>query len=76
MNGGLPAEASCLGGKVGARCRALRANFWYNCGMNYQVIIHDAEDGGYWAEVTGMPGCYSQSETLMPGSRCTIKAGK
>ena len=32
--------------------------------MNYQVIIHDAEEGGYWAEVTGMPGCYSQGETL------------
>ena len=32
--------------------------------MNYQVIIHDAEEGGYWAEVIGMPGCYSQGETL------------
>ena len=32
--------------------------------MNYQVIIHDAEEGGYWVEVTGMPGCYSQGETL------------
>ena len=32
--------------------------------MNYQVIIHDAEEGGYWAAVTGMPGCYSQGETL------------
>jgi len=32
--------------------------------MSYQVIIHDAEEGGYWAEVTGMPGCYSQGETI------------
>lgn len=32
--------------------------------MTYQVIIHDAEEGGYWAEVTGMPGCYSQGETI------------
>lgn len=32
--------------------------------MNYQVIIHDAEEGGYWAEVTGMPGCYSQGDTV------------
>ena len=51
-------------GKVGAGCRALCANFCYNYVMNYQVIIHDAEEGGYWAEVTGMPGCYSQGETL------------
>jgi len=29
-----------------------------------KVIIHDAEEGGYWAEVQGMPGCYSQGETL------------
>ena len=32
--------------------------------MSYQVIIHDAEEGGYWAEVTGMPGCSSQGETI------------
>lgn len=32
--------------------------------MSYRVIIHDAEEGGYWAEVTGMPGCYSQGETI------------
>ena len=32
--------------------------------MSYQVIIHNAEEGGYWAEVTGMPGCYSQGETI------------
>ena len=24
--------------------------------MSFQVIIHDAEEGGYWAEVTGMGG--------------------
>lgn len=32
--------------------------------MPYQVIIHDADEGGYWAEVAGMPGCYSEGETL------------
>ena len=32
--------------------------------MSYQVIIHDAEEGGYWAEVTGMPGGYSQGATI------------
>lgn len=32
--------------------------------MNYKVVIHNAEEGGYWAEVVGMPGCYSDGETL------------
>ena len=29
-----------------------------------KVVIHNAEEGGYWAEVIGMPGCYSQGETI------------
>ena len=29
-----------------------------------KVVIHNAEEGGYWAEVVGMPGCYSQGETI------------
>ena len=52
-------------GCCGRGCLTAPAAFlWYNEVMNYQVIIHDAEEGGYWAEVTGMPGCYSQGETL------------
>ena len=27
------------------------------------AIIHEAEEGGYWAEVPALPGCYSQAET-------------
>ncbi len=29
-----------------------------------KVVIHEAEEGGYWAEVPGFPGCVSQGETL------------
>lgn len=29
-----------------------------------KVVIHEAEEGGYWAEVPGMPGCYTQAETI------------
>ncbi len=29
----------------------------------YTVIIHTAEEGGYWAEVEELPGCVSQGET-------------
>jgi len=32
--------------------------------MEYTVIMHRAEEGGYWAEIPALPGCYSQGETL------------
>ncbi len=32
--------------------------------MEYSVIVHKAEEGGYWVEVPALPGCYSQGETL------------
>jgi hypothetical protein len=28
------------------------------------VLVQEAEEGGYWAEVIEMPGCVSQGETL------------
>lgn len=31
--------------------------------MKYKVIIHEAKEGGYWAEVPALPGCFSQGET-------------
>lgn len=32
--------------------------------MKIKVIIHDAEEGGFWAEVPGIPGCATQGETF------------
>jgi predicted RNase H-like HicB family nuclease len=32
--------------------------------QRYTVVIHDDPDGGYWAEVPALPGCYSQGETI------------
>ena len=32
--------------------------------MIFKAIIHDAEEGGYWAEVPALPGCVTQGETL------------
>lgn len=32
--------------------------------MDYSVIVHKAEEGGYWVEVPALPGCYSQGEAL------------
>ncbi len=32
--------------------------------MKLKVIIHEAEEGGYWAEVPSLPGCATQGETF------------
>jgi len=32
--------------------------------MKIKVIIHKAEEGGYWAEVPSIPGCATQGETI------------
>ena len=32
--------------------------------MKVQVVIHEAEEGGFWAEVPAIPGCATQGETL------------
>ena len=32
--------------------------------LNYSVKIHTAEEGGFWAEVPALPGCFTQGETL------------
>jgi len=32
--------------------------------MKVKVIIHEAEEGGYWAEVPSIPGCMTQGETI------------
>jgi predicted RNase H-like HicB family nuclease len=32
--------------------------------MKLKAIIHDAEEGGFWAEVPAIPGCVSQGETM------------
>jgi len=33
--------------------------------MKIKIIIHEAEEGGYWAEVPSLPGCASQGETMV-----------
>jgi predicted RNase H-like HicB family nuclease len=31
---------------------------------SYAVVIHQDPEGGFWAEVPALPGCYSQAETV------------
>ena len=32
--------------------------------MKLRVVVHEAEEGGYWAEVPAVPGCVTQGETF------------
>ncbi len=32
--------------------------------MKLKVVIHEAEEGGYWAEVPAIPGCATQGATI------------
>jgi predicted RNase H-like HicB family nuclease len=32
--------------------------------MKINVIVHKAEEGGFWAEVPAIPGCCSQGDSL------------
>lgn len=31
---------------------------------DYTIVMHPAEEGGYWVEVPALPGCYSQGDTV------------
>lgn len=31
---------------------------------DFVVVIHTAEEGGYWAEVPALEGCFAQGETV------------
>jgi predicted RNase H-like HicB family nuclease len=31
--------------------------------MRFTVVVHQAEEGGYWAEVPAIPGCATEGET-------------
>lgn len=32
--------------------------------MKLKVVVHDAEEGGYWAEVPSIPGCATQGDSF------------
>jgi len=32
--------------------------------MKLKIIVHEAQEGGYWAEVPSIPGCATQGETF------------
>jgi predicted RNase H-like HicB family nuclease len=32
--------------------------------VNLKAVVHEAEEGGFWAEVPAIPGCATQGETM------------
>ena len=32
--------------------------------MMIKAVLHEAEEGGYWAEVPALPGCISEGDNL------------
>ena len=32
--------------------------------MKFKVVVHEAEEGGYWANVPALPGCVSEGDTM------------
>jgi len=42
--------------------------------VEYTILVHEAEDGGFWSEVPALSGCYSQGETIDEALRNTKEA--
>lgn len=32
--------------------------------MKLRVLVHPAEEGGFWAEIPALPGCVSEGDTF------------
>jgi predicted RNase H-like HicB family nuclease len=32
--------------------------------VKIKVVVHEVEEGGFWAEVPAIPGCATQGETM------------
>ncbi len=46
--------------------------------MKIKVIVHKAEEGGFWAEVPVIPGCFTEGDTweeLLQNIHEAIEAG-
>lgn len=33
--------------------------------MRLEAVVHEAENGGFWAEVPAIPGCATQGDNLL-----------
>lgn len=58
----MPAEGPQACNPTGAASRAADATI--RVVNRYAVVIHEDPEGGFWAEVPALPGCYSQGESV------------
>jgi predicted RNase H-like HicB family nuclease len=45
--------------------------------MTIKIVVHEAEEGGFWAEVPAIPGCATQGDSLdeLLGNLCEAIEG-
>jgi len=54
-----------IAGRKASHRRSRSAPVCENEGVEkYAVVIHEEAEGGYWAEVPALPGCYSQGDSI------------
>lgn len=44
--------------------------------QDFRIVIHEAEEGGYWGEVPAMPGCVSEGETVEECKANVVEAAR
>ena len=47
--------------------RDYRTRFFEVCwrwGMKIKIVVHEAGEGGFWAEVPAIPGCATQGDSM------------
>jgi predicted RNase H-like HicB family nuclease len=44
--------------------------------MKIKVVVHEAEEGGFWAEVPTIPGCATEGETMNELLRTCVRRSK
>ena len=32
--------------------------------MKIKIVVHEAEEGGFWAEIPAIPGCATQGDSM------------
>ena len=48
----------------------------FNEENGWKVVVHKAEEGGYWGEIPAMPGCASEGATVSECRANVIEAAE
>jgi predicted RNase H-like HicB family nuclease len=52
------------GRRQGLNLPAARDNPMWRLNMKIKIVVHEAEEGGFWAEVPAIPGCATQGDSM------------